>query len=602
MTEIKLDLKRAVRLPVYASNLSPDVFAGKGADEIKSLELLEGNTTFPLSTFFSVDVKDDIPNSTKETNLVINGDLSRFRYIGKGMTEGSIKVNGDVGFYLGQEMRGGSITVNGQGGSWVGSMMKDGQIEIFGNVGDYTAVSYRGTAKGMLGGTILIHGNAGSRLGKGMTNGLISVDGNVGLFAGLNMENGVIVIGGNCEGKVGYGMKGGRIIIKGNLSEIPVSFTFSNTKNKVKCAQEKISSSFYVYTGDILDGGNGKIFIARCRNRHLNPLNEVFPDPALNLNKLSLLSIEKLMQKNKELGVEISKHSSGATIIDAGVKAKGNMDAGVLVTLVCLGGLAEVSTKNGKYGALELPTLHETITGHPAVVTLGSQFAGWAIKTDDFYALGSGPARAISMQPKKIYEKICYREKAEIATLVIESDKLPTDRAIKYISKECEVAESKLYLVVASISSIVGSTQVAGRVVETGVHKLTEVGFNPNMIVSARGSCPIAPVHPKSTMAMGITNDMILYGGDIICDVKCKNDDEITNILDEVPSLSSRDYGKPFYETFKASGYDFYKIDPGLFAPAKITVNNLVTGNTFTSGKLSPEILKASLDLLEIND
>jgi methenyltetrahydromethanopterin cyclohydrolase len=216
--------------------------------------------------------------------------------------------------------------------------------------------------------------------------------------------------------------------------------------------------------------------------------------------------------------------------------------------------------------------------------------------------LGSGPARAISLQPKKLYEKLCYHELSDVAVLVVESDSLPSASALEYIASECKVERSRLYIIVAPTSSVVGSVQVAGRVVETGIHKLTEVGFNPNQILSGRGSCPVAPVHPKSTIAMGITNDMILYGGDVYYEVRCRSDDEIIDLIDEVPSISSRDYGRPFYESFKAAGYDFYKIDPGLFAPARITLKNLTTGNTFTAGEISPEILKASLELLKISE
>jgi methenyltetrahydromethanopterin cyclohydrolase len=98
---------------------------------------------------------------------------------------------------------------------------------------------------------------------------------------------------------------------------------------------------------------------------------------------------------------------------------------------------------------------------------------------------------------------------------------------------------------------------------------------------------------------MGMVNDMILYSGDVYYEVSCKSDDEIADIIDDAPSISSRDYGKPFYQIFVDFDKDFYKVDPGLFAPAKITVHNVKTGNTFTAGKINPETLKQSLALLE---
>ncbi|RJS80966.1 methenyltetrahydromethanopterin cyclohydrolase, partial [Candidatus Bathyarchaeota archaeon] len=38
----------------------------------------------------------------------------------------------------------------------------------------------------------------------------------------------------------------------------------------------------------------------------------------------------------------------------------------------------------------------------------------------------------------------------------------------------------------------------------------------------------------------------------------------------------------------------FYKIDPNLFAPAIIIVNNVKTGKTFKAGKINPQILANS--------
>ncbi|MEM3737647.1 MAG: methenyltetrahydromethanopterin cyclohydrolase [Candidatus Bathyarchaeia archaeon] len=600
MKSIKLTLKRPPRVPVYAESLTPDKLKDKNPQEIRGLELLEGNSKTTLDNLFDVEVEDCVSN-TDGLNLTIKGELTKFRYIGKGMTGGCITINGNVGFYLGQEMEGGSIKVNGNVGPWAGAMMKGGQIEVNGNAGDFLAAPYRGMKSGMVGGSVLIHGDAGVQVGRKMKGGLISIDGGTGLFLGFGMQGGEILVKGSCAGRAGAEMEGGKIIVLGQIPQLLPTFTFSELKEKVKFGEDKISASFYVYMGDILKGGAGKIFISRCRNKHLNPIGEIFPDPPLNLNRSALPYVEKMLLESQRLGVAVVKDPSGATIIDAGVHVKGSVEAGVLVSLICMGGLAEISTGDAIYGGLKLPSLQEVVVGHPAAVTLGAQFAGWAIKTDDYYALGSGPARAISLQPKKLYEKLCYSEPPDVAVLVVESDKLPSESAIEYVASACKVEKSRLFIVVAPTSSVVGSVQVAGRVVETGIHKLTEVGFHPNKILSGRGSCPIAPVHPNSTIAMGITNDMILYGGDVYYEVKCRSDDEIVDVIDEVPSTSSRDYGRPFYETFKASGCDFYKIDAGLFAPARITIKNTTTGNSFTAGKISPEILEASLGLLKVS-
>ena len=48
---------------------------------------------------------------------------------------------------------------------------------------------------------------------------------------------------------------------------------------------------------------------------------------------------------------------------------------------------------------------------------------------------------------------------------------------------------------------------------------------------------------------------------------------------------------------FKEANYDFYKIDPGLFAPAVFVVNNSKTGKTFRVGKIDVDIFKKSIKL-----
>ena len=69
---------------------------------------------------------------------------------------------------------------------------------------------------------------------------------------------------------------------------------------------------------------------------------------------------------------------------------------------------------------------------------------------------------------------------------------------------------------------------------------------------------------------------------------------KIKGVVEMAPSNASKDYGKPFIETFKQANYDFYKIDPNLFAPAILVINNLRTGNTFTKGELNSKALEKS--------
>jgi len=52
-----------------------------------------------------------------------------------------------------------------------------------------------------------------------------------------------------------------------------------------------------------------------------------------------------------------------------------------------------------------------------------------------------------------------------------------------------------------------------------------------------------------------------------------------------------------FLDIFKEAGFDFYNIDPNIFAPAIVSINNLKTGKTFRAGNLDVPVMKESLGL-----
>ena len=318
------------------------------------------------------------------------------------------------------------------------------------------------------------------------------------------------------------------------------------------------------------------------------------PTPKLSVNQLALTLVKRLCDQADEYGVIVKKMVSGATLIDAGIKAKGGYISGQIITEICLGNLGKADITYRKYGDIEFPSVF-VYTDYPAISTLGSQFAGWQVKSGKFVAMGSGPARALSLKPKELYEKIGYKDSSDVAVLVLETSKEPPEEAIRKICEECSIDSENLFLVLVPTSSVAGSVQISGRIVETGLHKLTELGFDPKLITHACGYAPIAPVHPKLAHSMGRTNDAIIYGGTTYYTVSCNDDQELKKLLGNAPASASKSYGKPFMEIFKEAGYDFYKIDPGLFAPAVFMINNSKTGKTFKAGKIDIEVFKKSI-------
>ncbi|HIE18731.1 TPA: methenyltetrahydromethanopterin cyclohydrolase [Candidatus Bathyarchaeota archaeon] len=270
--------------------------------------------------------------------------------------------------------------------------------------------------------------------------------------------------------------------------------------------------------------------------------------------------------------------------------------AGILITEICMGGLGKASLSSMTIGETVSPAI-SVYTDHPAVSALGSQLAGWRVKTDDYMAVGSGPARALALKPKSIYRKIGYEDESSESVIVLETSKPPPEQAVSLIVETCRVSPEDLYIILVPTSSVAGFTQIAGRTAETGIHKLMGLGFDPKLIRNAWSCAPILPIHPDFVESMGRSNDAILYGGAAYYNVCCEDDEILEEIVPKAVSSSSKQYGRPFSEIFREAGMDFYKIDPELFAPAQIVINNLKTGRTFTAGKINHKVLKESIGL-----
>ena len=92
---------------------------------------------------------------------------------------------------------------------------------------------------------------------------------------------------------------------------------------------------------------------------------------------------------------------------------------------------------------------------------------------------------------------------------------------------------------------------------------------------------------------MGRTNDAILFGGRVQLYVTGP-DDDARELAKNLPSSTSKDYGKPFAQIFTDAKYDFYKIDQMLFSPAQVSVTAVDSGNTYFGGAVDIKLLSQS--------
>ena len=309
----------------------------------------------------------------------------------------------------------------------------------------------------------------------------------------------------------------------------------------------------------------------------------------VSVNAGADLVVQRIIANAGTLGVTVKTLNNGTKVIDM---TQGGLMAGKLFAEACMGGLGEVTFTGLNFDQLWLPGVSISVD-RPSIACMASQYAGWEIKVGKFFAMGSGSARALS-RVEKLFEELDYRDEADVAVIALEGRKLPDEEVASYIAGKCGVRPETLYILVAPTASIVGSVQIAARVVETGVHKMREVGFDIKQVLSGYGTCPIAPVADSDLKAIGRTNDCVLYGGKAFYMVKAE-DSSIDKLIKEIPSSAAKDYGMPFYDLFQRYGGDFYQIDPMLFSPAEVFINNIADGKTYHAGKLNIEILRETL-------
>ena len=300
-----------------------------------------------------------------------------------------------------------------------------------------------------------------------------------------------------------------------------------------------------------------------------------------------------VVEKAAELRAGVHMLTSGSRVLDVGVKTPGGLAAGRTLAEICMGGLGHVTFVPLTIGGETWSGVH-VWTDHPSASCMASQYAGWIINPDGFFAMGSGPIRAKARVERELFAKLGYAEDAIRGVLVLEGRTFPTDEMTAWVAAKAGLSADAITFVVAPTASVAGGVQIVARVIETGLHKMDTLGFDVTRVVSASGTAPIPPVAKNDLRAIGRTNDCILYGGQARFLVDAV-DEELAALAERLPASTSPDYGTPFRDIFKRYDNDFYKIDPMLFSPAEVWLTSTSSGRTFHAGRLDPAVLRASL-------
>jgi len=234
--------------------------------------------------------------------------------------------------------------------------------------------------------------------------------------------------------------------------------------------------------------------------------------PAISVNDRAAKLVARLVADAAELRIEVSRGDLGEMLIDAGSKSHGSIAAGLRIAEICMGGLADVRL----VPSAATPRWPWTIvvqSSNPVVACLASQYAGWRLSRkegeDSFFALGSGPARALARR-EPLFEVLSYADSAASATLVIESNRPPPAKVVAKVAEDCRVKPEDLTIIFTPTQSLAGSTQIVARALEVALHKTHELGFPLERVVDGIGAAPLCPPHPDFVTAMGRTNDAII--------------------------------------------------------------------------------------------
>src|SRR3954469_20233312 len=311
----------------------------------------------------------------------------------------------------------------------------------------------------------------------------------------------------------------------------------------------------------------------------------------LSLNDRAHDLADRLVADADALRVAVDARGDGTRVIDCGSAVPGGLEAGRRFAEITMGGLGAISFAEVVLDGRWFPGL-TVVTDHPALACLGAQYAGWQIKRDDYFAMASGPGRAL-IRAEDLYDDLDVDEQASRAVLALETRDEPPDDLAASVAERAGVKPGDLTLLFAPTASLAGGVQVAARVVETALHKLHEIEFDVRRIVSGFGTCPLPPIAKSDPEAIGRTNDAVLYGGSVELTVDAP-DDELEAIVERVPSSASKDHGEPFGKVLEAADWDFYKIDPLLFSPAEVRLVSVQSGRSFAAGGVAVDVLERS--------
>jgi methenyltetrahydromethanopterin cyclohydrolase len=312
----------------------------------------------------------------------------------------------------------------------------------------------------------------------------------------------------------------------------------------------------------------------------------------MQLNERAWNLLQELLPQLAALGCEVSHNGEGTLLVDAGCNVAGSIAAGLRMAEIGMAGLGKATMMLNNVGGVPWPVV-EVSANQAVIPCLISQAAHWPVSRGEYFPMGSGPACLLNKEIG-VAQAFNWNEESNHAVLILETAALPAPDVCMALANACGVPSQALAIMAAATSSLAGSAQIAARSIETALHKLRHIGFNLDLITDAVGRCPLAPPSGDDHISLGKTNDVMIAGSQVWLAVQDCKGEELAQWIQGIPACTSPNYGEPFLKALEKAG-GFYNLDPGLFAPAEITLTSLVDGQALHAGKIDLVALMTAL-------
>jgi methenyltetrahydromethanopterin cyclohydrolase len=312
----------------------------------------------------------------------------------------------------------------------------------------------------------------------------------------------------------------------------------------------------------------------------------------LSVNAETMKLIREILAAPEALGVEVTRFTNGATLVDMGQNAPGSWEAAKYFTLVTLGNLAEVSYESFAIGDVRVPGVR-VMVNRALEACMGCQVAGWVLAKEPDAPVLSGPARALNHQPDHYFDYIDYRDSYHEGVVTVQMTRPVTEDMAQKMADACGLKPENLYILASKHACLISTVQVPARVVELTMHRLALAKFDLRCIRFASCVAPIPPLTHDELTAFGRINDALIYGGEVSLHVEA-DDDLLAQLVPAIVTSASRIGGKSFSQLYQEANYDFHAIPADMHTPAVLHMTNLASGRTFSAGHVDVEVLQRS--------